>query len=223
MYNTFTEPEQFKKFMLNSHLMDQYQYFIVLDLDDTLVYTPPIYYPEINQILYGKMDLNDFRQYIKIRPFAEVLIKQANQIGCCLIIWSAGQIHYVKQIWKLLDPNQSLITAAIGYGHWFEISKSKNINLLGLNPSYTLLIENTIYCAKDQLATSIIVPNWCGCRLLDDQICLKIKSIINNLTKSGQSVQDYLATLPDPDLVTRLIGFTNCMQIFCYYYLKWPN
>ena len=125
----------------------KYARTIVFDIDETL----------LNATLY------DNYYQVTLRPGARSLLQLLNDLGCEIIVWSAGTEGHVQNCLSLLDKDTQLIKFAICRGpSWFKSCPIfKRLDLIPhRSKDSLLLIENNCAAAYEQLENTIIVDNF---------------------------------------------------------------
>ena len=136
-------------------------YTIVLDLDETLIYT------------------RGAGAHLCVRPGSQELLKCLSGLGCEIIVWTASTKSYSAAILSHLDPDLRYISECV-YRHdkWFnkgESAKSgvkgvggaghprKDLSLLDRDLSHTLIVDNSVDCCYGYTETNaVLVPDFCG-------------------------------------------------------------
>ena len=141
------EREVYRKYYLEPEQIDKvHGLTIVLDLDETLVSSDTLNNDIIN---------------VKIRPFVLSFLASLNNIDCNVILWTAGQKHYVISIIDLVDTI-GIIKQIVCRGKWQSKGHVKDLSLLGLDMRKTLMIENSYHCVVSCPYNCIIVDSYIG-------------------------------------------------------------
>lgn len=127
-----------------------YQFTIVMDLDETLITS-----------LFIRAGSN---YDIFLRPYAKSLLEDLNANNYEIIIWTAGVESHLKKALLLLDPENKLIHHSICRGTSWYKGEGPIIKSLDLIPHRSfnkmLLIENNKAAAINQYNRTIIVPSF---------------------------------------------------------------
>lgn len=162
------------------------KYSIVLDLDETVVYGR-------DGPLYGRAFLQQFLSSIS---------KEYE-----VIAWTASDRDYAKRVLEMI--NKDLIIEHLVYKHdnWFESESSytKDLKKLGRSMDYTIVIENSPECLRQNPQNGIVVQEFSlplekeknpskGGRKShrSDQTLNILVSLLEELSSSGKTVPDYL-------------------------------
>lgn len=162
------------------------KYTVVLDLDETVVYGR-------DGPLYSRAFLQQFLS--SIAKDYEV------------IAWTASDRDYAKRV--LGEINKDLIIEHLVYRHdkWFqnEDSYTKDLKKLGRSMDFTIIIENSPECIRQNPQNGIIVPEFAiplekeikeskngKKRARTDQTLNILVNLLQELSSSGKTVPDYL-------------------------------
>eukprot|EP01059_Diplonema_ambulator_P025134 TRINITY_DN42122_c0_g1_i1.p1 TRINITY_DN42122_c0_g1~~TRINITY_DN42122_c0_g1_i1.p1 ORF type:complete len:567 (+),score=70.47 TRINITY_DN42122_c0_g1_i1:84-1784(+) len=153
-------------------------YTIVLDLDETLIYT------------------RGNGSHLCLRPGSEELLRCLRRLGCNVVVWTASTKDYSAAILSNIDPELQYVSECV-YRHnkWFEgqgmTHPRKDLSLLGRDLDNTLIVDNSVDCCVGYTETNaIIVPDFRGLEL--EETLPTLCEFFVDLVESQVSVKDYL-------------------------------
>ena len=154
------------------------RYTIVLDLDETLIYT------------------RGSNSHLCLRPGSRELLSHLRTLGCEVVVWTASTKDYSAAILSNIDPDLEYISECV-YRHpkWFEgkgiAHPRKDLSLLGRDLDTTLIVDNSVDCCVGYTETNaIIVPDFRGLEL--EETLPTLCEFLADLVASQITVRDYL-------------------------------
>eukprot|EP00993_Chasmostoma_nieuportense_P002865 NODE_3626_length_931_cov_52.038557_g3474_i0.p1 GENE.NODE_3626_length_931_cov_52.038557_g3474_i0~~NODE_3626_length_931_cov_52.038557_g3474_i0.p1 ORF type:complete len:289 (-),score=59.24 NODE_3626_length_931_cov_52.038557_g3474_i0:65-910(-) len=173
---------------------DTRKYTVLLDLDETLVYGR-------EGPLWTRPGLKELLQFLK---------------GTCeTVVWTAGARDYAQQIIKTIDRDTKAIEHCI-YRHpkWFDHAGYwKDLELVGRDVDYTILIDNSPNCIRGQATRSILVSDFWG-EADEDTTLPAIQRFLSGLVQSGLPVPQYI---PKSEMVSlKFVNTPNGNELYLY-------
>eukprot|EP01060_Flectonema_neradi_P007963 TRINITY_DN1567_c0_g3_i1.p1 TRINITY_DN1567_c0_g3~~TRINITY_DN1567_c0_g3_i1.p1 ORF type:complete len:648 (+),score=163.53 TRINITY_DN1567_c0_g3_i1:108-2051(+) len=154
------------------------RYTIVLDLDETLIYT------------------RGSNSHLCLRPGSRELLSCLRTLGCEVVVWTASTKDYSAAILSNIDPDLEYISECV-YRHpkWFEgkgvAHPRKDLSLLGRDLDTTLIVDNSVDCCVGYTeSNAIIVPDFRGLEL--EETLPTLCEFLEDLVESQVTVRDYL-------------------------------
>ncbi|KEG08256.1 nuclear lim interactor-interacting factor [Trypanosoma grayi] len=163
---------------------------IVLDVDETI-------------ISYGDKAFRMKAGMIP-RPYLAELLDYLTEIDAEVVLWSACSERYMRQVLSVIDPAGIRISQYIvRHSDWFTQDNYYEKNALWLKRPLedTLIVENRPLSVRNCNGNAILVDDFVRGEYMDtgqdyppnDHALRTLKSIIQELQESGQSVPQYLA------------------------------
>ena len=123
------------------------RYTIVLDLDETLVYSRHMHHTHQLCVRHGVHDLM-------------VLLKQYN---CEVVMWSAADAETVNAVWTATDPT-GITSHVLPREAWQRgvYEQKKDLTRLGRDLDWVLIVDNTPLAVAGQLDNAIVVRDFLG-------------------------------------------------------------
>eukprot|EP01064_Diplonema_japonicum_P039347 TRINITY_DN9838_c1_g1_i1.p1 TRINITY_DN9838_c1_g1~~TRINITY_DN9838_c1_g1_i1.p1 ORF type:complete len:544 (+),score=72.23 TRINITY_DN9838_c1_g1_i1:48-1634(+) len=153
-------------------------YTIVLDLDETLIYT------------------RGNGSHLCLRPGSQELLRCLRRLGCNVVVWTASTKDYSAAILSNIDPELQFVSECV-YRHekWFEgkglAHPRKDLSLLGRDLDNTLIVDNSVDCCVGYTETNaIIVPDFRGLEL--EETLPTLCEFFADLVESQMPVKRYL-------------------------------
>ena len=161
---------------------------VVLDLDETLVYSTPVSSEEINEMNAKHPDAFFIScsnpvsiSMVKKRKHIDHFINELKRNGKTLVVWSAGMELYVKNVCNVLFGRDTLEYILSG-PHFYQFGKKKDIRVLGIHnmiPNFDIndavLIDDRVANATDNPRNIIVVKPFQG---QDDDELLRVLDLI---------------------------------------------
>lgn len=158
-----TDPTTFDKSFIDTN-----KFTLIFDIDETLIF-----------IKQGD---------IVSRPFLDKLLNFIrNKFN--VIIWTAGCKKHATFVLHFVDPECN-IRYCICESDWGTLY-SKNINILNIDTSKTLLIDNTFFCIQSNTSNSILINSFDE-NSHDDTLLLILIKILKRLLKHNKQICDFL-------------------------------
>lgn len=159
------------------------KYTIVLDLDETVVYgrDGPLY----------------------SRAFLQHLLRSISK-DFEVIVWTASDRGYAKRVLEEINKDHTIEHLVYRHDKWFqdENSYTKDLKKLGRSMDYTIIIENSPDCIRQNPQNGIIVQEFSISlengeqstkkRERTDQTLNILVNLLQELSRSGKTVPDYL-------------------------------
>lgn len=156
------------------------KYTLVLDLDQTLVYT---------QSEEAKDHLS-FCFKVLIRPYARALLEKLSQ-KYEIVIFTAADERYAKEIIKQLDPHGHFISALLASQYCIVQENGilvKDLRIFGDRKiEEMLIVDNSIYSFAFQIGNGIPVTSYEGSQ--DDEELSFLIEYLEDLYNDGNIVQ----------------------------------
>eukprot|EP01060_Flectonema_neradi_P038350 TRINITY_DN8004_c1_g1_i2.p1 TRINITY_DN8004_c1_g1~~TRINITY_DN8004_c1_g1_i2.p1 ORF type:complete len:597 (+),score=82.99 TRINITY_DN8004_c1_g1_i2:69-1859(+) len=154
------------------------KYTIVLDLDETLIYT------------------RGTNSHLCLRPGSRELLSCLRTLGCEIVVWTASTKDYSAAILSNIDRDLEYISECV-YRHpkWFEgegiAHPRKDLSLLGRDLDTTLIVDNSVDCCIGYTeSNAIIVPDFRGLEL--QETLPTLCEFFEDLVESQITVRDFL-------------------------------
>ena len=159
-----------QKITLNRKDSDNGKKTLLIDLDDTLIFTSNPMDPSEFNSNDLKITQNDGKvRKLFIRPHAhEFLARMSRHYE--IIIFTAATKCYAEQIRKYLDPTDSIISHLLDRQFCFNPNKGastenklpfiKDLRKLNRDLSQTVLLDNSIYCFWYQINNGIPIVSY---------------------------------------------------------------
>ena len=155
------------------------KYTVVLDLDETLVYSRHMY--RCNQLC--------------IRHGVHDLMTLLKQYHCEVIMWSAADAETVNVVWSAVDPT-GITAFVLPREVWQRDVNEQRKDLKRLNRDLcgTILIDNTPLAVDGQVSNSILVRDFLGGECASDKKdeLYSLIEILKSLFESGQDVPTFI-------------------------------
>jgi len=149
-------------------------YTIVLDLDETLVFSRD---GPLMARAYAKHFLQTLQKYFEV------------------VVWTAGDRSYARAV--INEINIDNIIEHVVYRHkiWYNVKDyTKDLRLLGRDLDYLLIIENTPDCMRVNPENGILVQDYEGDDEENDHTLLRLSAVLEELgTSGGVKVPQFLA------------------------------
>eukprot|EP01062_Namystynia_karyoxenos_P057639 TRINITY_DN4876_c0_g1_i1.p1 TRINITY_DN4876_c0_g1~~TRINITY_DN4876_c0_g1_i1.p1 ORF type:complete len:770 (+),score=228.69 TRINITY_DN4876_c0_g1_i1:94-2403(+) len=157
------------------------RFTVVLDLDETLVYSRHIHTSQQLCIRYGVHDLF-------------VLFRQFN---CEVVMWSAADAETVNAIWAAVDPT-GVTSHVLPREIWQDgpHNVGKDLRRLGRDLDTVLMIDNTPLAVEGWTSNSIVVRDFLGGAHAADnrEELYHLAALMRQLFVSGTPVPEFLAS-----------------------------
>eukprot|EP00993_Chasmostoma_nieuportense_P003597 NODE_4303_length_809_cov_69.219941_g4145_i0.p1 GENE.NODE_4303_length_809_cov_69.219941_g4145_i0~~NODE_4303_length_809_cov_69.219941_g4145_i0.p1 ORF type:complete len:243 (-),score=47.36 NODE_4303_length_809_cov_69.219941_g4145_i0:29-757(-) len=155
-----------------------HKHTVVLDLDETLIYARE-----------GPLEA---------RPYTTHLLDFLGQ-HCEVVVWTAAQREYAKAVMRHIDPNKVIQHCIYRHQSWFRSHDcTKDLQLIGRDMNYVLIIENTPDCVRANPHNGIILPDYRGGA--QDRLLPTLRALVGRLFRSAGTVPDFLSNCPQLEL-----------------------
>eukprot|EP00760_Papus_ankaliazontas_P027070 PhM_4_TR3135/c1_g1_i1/m.18118 len=147
---------------------------VVLDLDETLVYAR--------------------EGPVITRPGCAELLRTCRELGCEVLVWTAGERDYAQDVLRRIDPDSIVQHCVYRHHKWWsgQAGYRKDLANLGRAMELVLFVDNTPDCLRGHERNSILVSDFNN-RGRGDNVLFTLANFIRTLDKSPLPVPDALA------------------------------
>ncbi|TVU35821.1 hypothetical protein EJB05_17727 [Eragrostis curvula] len=134
---------------------------LVLDLDETLVHSTLDHCDNADFTLEVFFNMKDNTVYVRERPHLKMFLEKAAQMFE-LVIFTASQRIYAKQLIDRLDPDGKLISRRL-YRDSCKFSDgcyTKDLTILGIDLAKVAIVDNTPQVFQLQVDNGIPIKSW---------------------------------------------------------------
>ncbi|CAO2823449.1 unnamed protein product [Amaranthus hypochondriacus] len=134
---------------------------LVLDLDETLVHSSLKHCENANFCFTYCLNMKEHTVYVKERPHLRTFLKKVAEMFQ-IVIFTASQSVYAKQLLDILDPDGKLISRR-AYRESCIFSDgtcTKDLTVLGFDLAKVLIVDNTPQVFRLQINNGIPIKSW---------------------------------------------------------------
>ncbi|XP_058760037.1 uncharacterized protein LOC131633334 isoform X2 [Vicia villosa] len=164
---------------------------LVLDLDETLVHSTLEHCDNADFTFNIFFNMKDYTVYVKQRPFLHTFLERVSEMFE-VIIFTASQSIYAKQLLDVLDPDEKFISRRVYRESclFSDGNYTKDLTILGVDLSKVVIIDNSPQVFRLQVNNGIPIKSW-----FDDPSDCALMSLL-----------PFLETLADADDVRPIIA-----------------
>ncbi|KAI4295374.1 hypothetical protein L6164_035427 [Bauhinia variegata] len=164
---------------------------LVLDLDETLVHSTLEQCDDADFTFTVFFNMKEYTVYVKQRPYLHTFLERVAEIFE-VVIFTASQSIYAKQLLDILDPDGKLISHRV-YRESCVFSDgnyTKDLTVLGVDLAKVAIVDNSPQVFRLQVNNGIPIKSW-----FDDPLDCALMSLL-----------PFLETLADADDVRPIIA-----------------
>ncbi|XP_061351793.1 uncharacterized protein LOC133296749 [Gastrolobium bilobum] len=164
---------------------------LVLDLDETLVHSTLEHCDDADFTFTVFFSMKEYTVYVKQRPYLHTFLERVSEMFE-VIIFTASQSIYAKQLLDILDPDGRFISRRVYRESclFSDGNYTKDLTILGVDLAKVVIIDNSPQVFRLQVNNGIPIKSW-----FDDPLDSALMSLL-----------PFLESLADADDVRPIIA-----------------
>ncbi|KAG9140578.1 hypothetical protein Leryth_016059 [Lithospermum erythrorhizon] len=146
---------------LSSQTQKEKSITLVLDLDETLVHSTLESWDDADFTFSVYFNMKEHTVYVKQRPHLSTFLERVAEMFE-IVIFTASQSIYAKQLLDILDPEEKLISRR-AYREsctFLDGSYTKDLTVLGVDLAKVVIIDNSPQVFRLQVNNGIPIKSW---------------------------------------------------------------
>ena len=175
----------------------KHKYTLVLDLDETLIYTQSNFYYNNNINIMNNSKINMSKNSVILRPGLHEFLHDMKLLFE-LIIFSSGTPDYVDPILKVIEKEEKYFDYILYRQHITTDENGdnvKNLNLIGRDLKNVIIIDDVSKYFKLHKENGICIKPFCGNILSDRKTLKALNSILQKIRFDADESKDIRISL----------------------------